>query len=78
MTNEIKAGDVVTMIGDTMGGLEKVWAFTVKTVSYEGFDEMECTGPEMTFTSGHRFCGDSLQTQRNNNVGRNFTNIFVK
>ena len=78
MQNEIKAGDKITMIGDTMGGLEKVWTFTVKTVSYEGFDEMECTGPKMTFTSGHRFCGDSLKAQRFNNVGRSFTEIFVK
>ena len=78
MQNEIKAGDKVTMIGDTMGGLEKVWTFTVETVCYEAYDETLCTGPEMTFTSGHRFCGDRLQTQRSNNVGRYFTEIFVK
>ena len=66
------------MIGDTMGGDDKVWTFTVETVSYEGFDESMCSGPEMTFTSGHRFCGDRLQTRRSTNVGRYFTEIFVK
>lgn len=78
MQNEIKAGDKVTMLGENMRGDEKVFTYTVKTVTYEGFDASLCTGPEMTFTSGHRFCGDRLQTQRFNNVGRYFTEIFVK
>lgn len=78
MNNEIKVGDVVTMIGENMRGDEKVFTFTVKTVTYEAFDETDCTGPEMTFTSGHRFCGDRLQTRRSTNVGRYFTEIFTK
>jgi len=75
--NEIKVGDIVTLVGDTMRGDEKVWTFTVDTVSYDGYDEKYCSGPDMTFTSGHQFSGDRLQTRRSTNVGRYFTKVAV-
>lgn len=71
----IKVGQTITLDGVNMRGDAKVWTLVVKTINYANYDERYSSAPDMTFTSGHRFSGDCLQTQRYTNVGRYFTEI---
>ena len=60
---EFNTGDTLILKGDRCNGRGHEWALTISWVEWEGWDAESDPAPDMVFTNGYSFSGDTLYSK---------------
>ena len=76
---EFEAGDTIVLEGDRINGYAHEWKLVVSWVDWGNWDSEFEEAPDMVFTNGYCFSGDTLYSKANGGkrVGRFFYG-FIK
>ena len=60
---EFNTGDTLILEGGRINGREHAWTLTVSWVNWEDWDAEHESAPDMVFTNGYCFSGDTLYSR---------------
>jgi len=75
-----ESGDTVILEGDRINGRGHEWTLVVSSVNWDDWDSEYEAAPDMVFTNGYCFSGDTLYSKVNGGrrVGQFFYGVIKK
>ena len=61
---DFKAGDTIVLEGERINGYGHDWMLVVESVDWGNFDSEFESAPDMIFTNGYKFMGDTLYANK--------------